>query len=266
MSTFLLSMLQFISSSSSQIVALWAFGFIFGGAILGFVLQPFVPEHHFSKESTDAAKLGAGLVATLAALILGLLISSTKGTFDQVNSLINQVATNYIHLDRILSDYGPETNHIREEVRNALDTKIREIWPEEMGNSAPVSIDTKSRLENNSEDTARLKPSNSIQIRLQDSSLQLEYELLHERWMIDVVGEGGVPPLLLVIPVVWITFLTFLYAFFSPRNMTVIIVLFCCSISIAGAIFLIDEMAGPMSGTIKVSSAPLRLALSHLGK
>ena len=106
-------MLKFISEASSLQVAAGAFGLIFGGAVFGFIFQGLIPGHHFSTESKDAAKLGAGLVATLAALILGLLISSTKGTFDQINTLVNQVAANYIHLDRELADYGPQTAPIR---------------------------------------------------------------------------------------------------------------------------------------------------------
>jgi len=259
-------MLNFISSASSLQVALCAFGFIFGAALLGFLVQGLIPAHHFSSESKDAAKLGAGLVATLAALILGLLISSTKGTFDQVNTLVNQVATNYIHLDRVLSDYGTDAAPIRAELRTALEVKLQEIWPEESKDPLPTSHETRSRFEQMEVEIAALKPSNAFQTRLQNSALQLEDDLLHERWMIDVVGEGGVPPLLLVIPVVWIAFLTFLYALFSPRNFTVITVLLCCSLSIAGAIFLIDEMAGPLDGTIKISSAPLHLALDQLGK
>lgn len=72
-------MLKLITDASSLQVASCAFGLIFGGAILGFIFQGIIPDHHFSNESKDAAKLGAGLVATLAALILGLLISSTQG-------------------------------------------------------------------------------------------------------------------------------------------------------------------------------------------
>ena len=236
--------------------------------MLGFICQKLIPEHHFSSESKDAAKLGAGLVATLAALILGLLISSTKGTLDQCTTLINEVATNYIHLDRLLSDYGTDTAPIRSELRSALEVKLQEIWPEESTNPdcTPKSDGTKSRFEQIGGDIATLKPAGPLQARLQTNALALEDDLLHERWMIEVVGEGGVPPLLLLIPVIWITFLTFLYALFAPRNLTVIVVLFFCSVSIAGAIYLIDEMSGPLDGSIKVSSAPLRLALEQLGK
>jgi hypothetical protein len=261
-------MLTFISNASSLQVASWAFACIFGAALLGFAIQQFIPDHHFSSESKDAAKLGAGLVATLAALILGLLISSTKGTFDQVNSLINQVAANYIHLDRLLADYGPEASPIRAELKSGLALKLQQIWPEESTKQKPSTalLETHSMFQQIAAEISSLKPSTPLQTRLQSSSLELEDQLLQERWMIQVVSEGGLPPLLLIIPVIWVSFLTFLYAFFSPRNFTVITVLFFCSVSIAGAIFLIDEMSTPMDGSIKVSSAPLHLALDQMGK
>ena len=261
-------MLKFISDATSYQVASWAFVLIFGASILGFIIQRLLPEHHFSSEYKDAAKLGAGLVATLAALILGLLISSTKGTFDQISSLMNQVAANYVHLDRLLCDYGPETAPIRKELHTALETKIRELWPEDSKEPLPraASSEARSKFEQMATETTALKPANALQTRIQGNALQLEDDLLHERWMIQVVSQGGVPPLLLLIPVIWISFLTFLYALFSPRNLTVITVLLCCSVSIAGAIFLIDEMATPLDGAIKVSSASLHLVLDNLGK
>lgn len=143
---------------------------------------------------------------------------------------------------------------------------MHQIWPEEYADHTPSPLLPQSMLETTAGEITSLKPSNALQTRLQSSALQLEDDLLHERWMIEVVGQGGVPPLLLIIPVIWITFLTFLYALFSPRNLTVITVLFFCSVSIAGAIFLIDEMATPLDGSIKVSSAPLHLVLDQLGK
>ena len=42
-------------------------------------------------------------------------------------------------------------------------------------------------------------------------------------------------------------------------------VLFLCALSVSGAVFLILEMNHPLSGFIKVSSAPMVKALEHLG-
>jgi hypothetical protein len=42
-----------------------------GGIFLGTLLRRALPKHHLSKESQDIVKLGAGLIATIAALVLG---------------------------------------------------------------------------------------------------------------------------------------------------------------------------------------------------
>jgi hypothetical protein len=262
----LIHLLNFIRDANSLLVAALAFVWIFGAAILGFVVQRFIPGTHFSADSRDAAKLGAGLVATLAALILSLLISSTKGTFDRVNDQLNEVGANYIHLDRLLANYGPDTAPIRAALRAALETKLQAIWPEESANSTVIPFTAPSHFERMAAEITSLKPANAYQAQLKTGSLQLNDNLIQERFLIEVIGEGSVPPLLMVIPVIWVSFLTFLYALFSPRNSTVVAVLLVCSLSIAAAIFLIDEMAGPLDGYIKVPSAPLRFALDQLGQ
>jgi hypothetical protein len=38
------------------------------------------------------------------------------------------------------------------------------------------------------------------------------------------------------------------------------------AVSVAGAVFLIMELDGPFDGVIKISSGPLRYALSQLGQ
>jgi fluoride ion exporter CrcB/FEX len=56
------------------------FAFVFGGAVLGMLLRGILPAHHLNDQSRDVVRLGTGLVATMAALVLGLLVASAKGT------------------------------------------------------------------------------------------------------------------------------------------------------------------------------------------
>ena len=53
-----------------------------GGILLGALLRGALPKHHLSKDSQDVVPLGVGLIATLAALLLGLLIAAAKSSFD----------------------------------------------------------------------------------------------------------------------------------------------------------------------------------------
>ena len=75
--------------SSFSIASLCA-ACIFGGSLLGMKLQRLLPGHHLSKEMQDLVKLSAGTIATLTALVLGLLVSSAKSSFDAINTGIEQ--------------------------------------------------------------------------------------------------------------------------------------------------------------------------------
>ena len=84
-------------------IGLITFACIFGCALFGMGLSLMLPKHHMDKESQDAVKLGAGLIATMAALVLGLLVSSAKSSFDTMNDGIIEMGAKVIMLDRVLA-------------------------------------------------------------------------------------------------------------------------------------------------------------------
>src|SRR5499433_2022566 len=103
---------------------------IFGGALVGYVLQRVLPKHHLSKEAQDTVKLAVGVIATSTALVLGLLVSSSKAQFDAMGSRLVQVGANFIVLDNILAEYGPEARPAREQLRRGAESTLQRIWPE----------------------------------------------------------------------------------------------------------------------------------------
>ena len=112
---------------SPLVISLIAFGCIFGGMLLGMFLRRVLPEHHLSDESKDVVKLGIGMIATLAALVIGLLIASAKGSFDTLNSGLIQAGSKVILLDRVMAHYGPETREARDLLRRGLASAIEQI-------------------------------------------------------------------------------------------------------------------------------------------
>src|SRR5256885_7014657 len=116
---------------SSQTIFLISAGCIFGGALLGLLLHGLLPEHHLRDTSKDTVKVVAGMIATLAALVLGLLVGSAKSSFDATNTAITQSGAKIILLDRVLAAYGPETKDVREQLRRAVTAGIEMFWPEE---------------------------------------------------------------------------------------------------------------------------------------
>src|SRR5260370_13838166 len=92
-----------------------------GGIFFGTLLRRALPEHHLSKDSQDVVRLGVGLIATIAAVVLGLLIAAAKSSFDTQSTQIKQITADIILLDNLLAQYGPEARPIREEMRSTID-------------------------------------------------------------------------------------------------------------------------------------------------
>src|SRR4051794_30866437 len=101
------------------IVGMIVFMFTLGGALAGKWLRTVLPKDHLNDESRDTVKVGIGLVATMTALILGLVTASAKSSFDAVASTVERAAMDVITLDRLLARYGPDTGAIRQGLQHA---------------------------------------------------------------------------------------------------------------------------------------------------
>ena len=252
---------------NSFILALIAFACIFGGALLGLRISSYLPDHHLNENGRDIVKLGAGLIATLAALVLGLLVSSAKGPLDSINTELTQAGAKIILLDRVLAKYGPETKEVRGLLRSSVEGAIERVWPKDK--TRPIKLETIEAargVEIIQDKLRELTPSSDSQRQLQSQALQIAADLAQSRWIIIEETQLTLPTVFLVVLLTWLTMLFACFGLLSPGNATVIAVLFICALSVSGAIFLIDEMNTPFKGFIKVSSAPLYKALDNLGK
>jgi hypothetical protein len=250
-------------------VSLIVFGCIFGGTLLGMAIRTRLPDHHLSEESKDVVKLGTGMIATMAALVLALLLASAKGTFDTMNNEIRLSGAKLVLLDRVMAQYGPETKELRDHLRRGLATAIERFWQKDS-----LKVVTTSDHQTGGIDfeviqnkLQKLSPRNDSQRWLQSRALQISADIAETRWhLIEAVGHSSLPVPFLVKLVCWLTIIFASFGLFSPRNETVIIVLFICALSAAAAFFLILELDHPYQGFIKVSSAPLQKALAIMGQ
>ncbi len=252
---------------SSLTITLISLACLSGGILLGAILRAFLPEHHLRDDSKDVVKTAAAMIATLAALVLGLLISSAKSSFDTMNSGITQVGAKIIMLDRILARYGTETKEVRNLLRHNVSDLIERVWPEEkkrtddfgsaVGSTEIESVHTRIR---------ELAPQNELQRSIQSQALEISSDLQQTRWLLIEETQGTLPTALIAILIFWLTVLYVSFGLFAPRNGTAITALFICAISIAGSIFLIQELNQPVKGFIKISSAPLEKAVHLIGK
>src|ERR1700735_2789439 len=113
------------------LISLLVFGLIFGGALAGMAVRPLLSEHHLHADSKDVVRLTAGLIGTLSALVLGLLIASAKTSFDQKTNQVRQMTATIILLDDLLMQYGPDATHLRDLLRQSIQPLANRIWHEE---------------------------------------------------------------------------------------------------------------------------------------
>ena len=250
---------------SAIAIALIVFACVGMGAVLGSLLRNRLPANHLSPDSLDAVKLGTGLVATMSALVLGLLISSAKGSYDAVTSEMTQMSARVIFLDRVLALYGSETRETRDLLRAAVVSSRDRLWPQEGGRPSQVGPPAPG-METMLGKIQALSPKDDVQRSLRGQALSMGYGLGETRWLFYEQSSPSVPTPMLVILVFWLTVIFIGFGLFAPRNGTVIASLFFAGLAVSGAIFLIMEMYTPFSGVMHVSSEPMRFAIAHLGQ
>jgi len=248
-------------------IAAIVFVCVFGGALFGMFLRTALPEHHLTDASKDVVKLVAGLIATLAALVLGLLVASAKNSFDTTNEGFRQSAARVIMLDRALAQYGPETKDVREMLRKGFATRVEGLFAKNPAERAKLnSTQGTSAMEVFQQRLRSLSPQNDVQRGLQSRALELSDAVTQARWMQIEEENNTIPAPFLAVLVFWLAVMFVSFGLFAPRNATAITVLCLGALSLAGAIFLIEELYDPLGGVITISSAPMQKALDVLGQ
>jgi hypothetical protein len=243
------------------------FGCAFGGAMLGHYIRSVIPPAHLSKEAQDVMKLGMGLVATMTALLLGLVTAAARSSFDSQDAAMRTAAADILTLDRLLARYGPETKPTRTRIRNAVAFRVETTWPDDGSASSGMTRTMATpALEEIEDQILRLSPANDNQRWFKSESLKLSEEVLRTRWRtLDAQG-GSVEDVFLIVVVLWLTATFVSFGLYAPPNPAVVAVLLVAALAVAGAVFLILELDGPFDGVIKISSGPMRYTLSQLGQ
>ena len=233
-----------------------------GGIFFGALLRRALPEHHLSKDSQDVVRLGVGLIGTIAALVLGLLIASAKSSFDTQSTQITQITADIILLDNLLAEYGPEARPIREQMRNIIEPLADRLWREKQA-SAATTFELSGPAEKAYLGIQALSPQNDLQRSLQSRAAQVSTDLVQTRLILFAESGNVIPTPFLAILVLWLVII-FAFSLFSALNVTVFTCLSLFALSASCAIFLILELSKPFSGLMMISSAPLRHALGPL--
>lgn len=249
----------------SWAVAGIAFGCMFAGAMGAMAFGRFLPAHHLSKETQDAVKLGVGMIAAMASLILGLMTASVKGNFDTTDRDVHTYATYILGLDATLRHYGPDAAPVRTVLNDYARAVVNETWndtpdlPERHGTQSSEellgALDSAIR---------QLTPPTSEAKEEWKEALTRLNSIVTTRWSVLEESTAAIPTIFVVVLVVWLTLIFASFGLFAPPNVISIVALTLCSASIAGALFLILEMSGPFDGFIAISPKPMTDAITSV--
>jgi hypothetical protein len=246
-------------------ISFLAFLLAIAGVVLGSIIQRVLPEGHLSSDSKEVVKLSMGVVATLAALVLGLLVASAKSTYDAREAEINQLTAYVILLDNLLAKYGEEATPARAALREAIPVVVDKIWSEGQtvsGRTTPFKASAQG--EAFYQKIQELQPSDDAQRALQDRIIQVTNDLMQARFLLFSHLGSSIPLPFLAVLLLWMVVLFAGFALMAPANLTTLVSLVICALSVSGAIFLILELDEPFGGLMLINSEPLRAALPAL--
>src|SRR6266436_6655370 len=239
-----------------------AFACISAGALLGMFLRSTLAGHHLSGDAKDVVRLGTGLIGTIAALVLGLLIGSAKSSYDTQSTQIKQLTANIILLDNFLEQYGSETAGVRNLLRRGVNILADRMWGENNSDPAKAApFEASAASEAFYLKLQELSPQNESQRSLQARAIQTSTDIAQTRLLLFTQTDNSIPMPFLVVLIFWLTIIFASFSLFARPNAIVVGSLFIFGLSAAGAIYLILELGQPFAGLMQISSAPLRNAL-----
>jgi fumarate reductase subunit D len=244
---------------------------------LGLIVQPYLSEHHRSRETMELIRLVVAMLVTFTALVLGMLTTSVKSSFDRADSGMKGFAAELIQLDESLRQYGGEAASAREQLRNYTAAVIASIWFEEV--TPPSNYYPKGLPHGMSESLAlgdklnqvglmirQLEPQDAMHRQLVADCIQRFNRVTERRWQLieDAGGVISVPFASVVI--LWLAIVFASFGLNAPRNALVCVTISIAAVSIASVIYLILDLDSPFTGVIAVSSHAMRGALAHLSR
>lgn len=247
------------------LMSLAAFACIFGGTFLGIFVRRKLPDHHLGGDTKDIVRQGTALIATLASLVLGLLIASANGKYETENSQIKQLIANIILLDNTLGQYGAEAEPVRVELRRDIGNAADKIWrqsPPVFGRPKPFQASSVGLSIYN--EVLKLTPKTDAQRFYQARAMDALVEIAKTRLLLFTTASGSIPLPFLIVLVGWLALIFASISLFAESNARTIAILCIFSFAASAAIFLILELSQPFVGLMMISDEPFRNALAAL--
>jgi hypothetical protein len=254
-----------VETMSTITISLLVSAVVFAGGLAGLFLNRLLPQDHLTTDTQDVVRLGIGMLSVLASLVLGLLIATAKTSYDSTEHAIRSYAAELALLNETLRDYGGEASVSRDVLRSYTERLLEDGWPKNGAQRAVLDDEKADQLLERVRDTIRaMKPVDNAQRSLQNQAIDINLNLLRQRWLLIEQQGPNVQRTVVAILVSWVTVIFASFGLNAPRNSTVVSAFLLCSLAIGGAIFLILDMDHPLDGVMKISSLPVQNVLAQM--
>jgi hypothetical protein len=249
----LIALVIFVCLASASIGSLFAYGRL--------------PARYRDDDTQTIVRLVATLFVVMTSLVLGLMINSAKNRFEAIDRDLHAFATNLILLDRMMREYGPETNEAHQRLIAYMQRASRRAssgkW---LGEDELIASDQSSeRLLNEVGDRLWALPASDAQrLEMKNDVRQQFRTAVTLRWNLVERSEGAIPMPLLGMVVAWLVLIFANFGFRAPRNPVIVVTFLTSAALLAGALYLILDMDSPFAGPIQISPAPLQRALVEI--
>jgi hypothetical protein len=256
------------------LLVLIVFVLLLSASGLGMYLHGRLGERHRTSETVDHVRLVVSILVTFTALVLSLLLSEVKGTFDTFDARLRAFAGDLVNLDIHLREYGPDAEPIRVTLRKYVAAAIADTWRDEPAPTGdyprfPQTSDVERQqlgalLIQVDFTIHKLDPPDHFRQRLADALANQIDEALHARRQLLETAHDTISWPLMLAMCAWLAVVFGVFGLLSPRNAVVYLSIVTCAICVASAIFLIDDFDSPLDGLLRVPSDALRTALNHI--
>jgi len=248
------------------LVASAVFICLVAAALGSFLVSERMPERDRQEDTYNVVRLAANIFVVATSLVLGLMMTSAKNTFESVDQSVHAFATDLILLDRSLKRYGPEADEVRRRLAAYVHQSAHVTWEGPNGLPGVEDRVAESLLEDLEASFAAMRPSDPVRIQLwRDVQTNLQ-NVVRRRWSLVEESEGTIPTPLLVVVTAWLAVIFASFGYRAPRNAVVVTTLVAAAFLIAVAFYLILDLDQPFAGAIQVSSAPLQRAEEQISR
>lgn len=245
---------------SPSMTAVIAFAIIFGAGVVGSLL----PGHRLPEATKDVVRLGAGLLATVVGLVLGLMIASASTSFDTQNNQVRQITSNVILLDSLLNLFGPDAQKARIILRASIPPFVDAVWKN--GSQPTAAFKPSAASEALYFELEKLDAKDDTQKSIKSRVSSIYGDLLQTRVLLLQKAGGGIPTPFIAVIIIWLALIFFSYGLLVDHHQTVLVALFVVAASTSAALLLILELTHPFDGLLQIPNEPVLNALAPLAR